>query len=132
MSNAKISIEKLTATYIKIRDKRSKLSTEFKTKDDELKSQQDRIKRALLEHCKEHDVESVRTAEGLFYRTIKKRFWTNDWESMHKFILDQQVPEFLDKRLNQSNVKQFLEDNPDLLPPGLNVDSEYAIAVRKK
>jgi|TARA_B100000902_G_scaffold394706_1_gene451583 hypothetical protein len=132
MSNAKISIEKLTATYIKIRDKRSKLATEFKTKDDELKSQQDRIKRALLEHCKEHDVESVRTAEGLFYRTIKKRFWTNDWESMHKFILDQQVPEFLDKRLNQSNVKQFLEDNPDLLPPGLNVDSEYAIAVRKK
>jgi len=132
MSNAKISIEKLTATYIKIRDKRSKLSTEIKTKDDELKSQQDRIKRALLEHCKEHDVESVRTAEGLFYRTIKKRFWTNDWESMHKFILDQQVPEFLDKRLNQSNVKQFLEDNPDLLPPGLNVDSEYAIAVRKK
>ena len=132
MSNAKISIEKLTATYIKIRDKRSKLATEFKTKEDELKSQQDRIKRALLEHCKEHDVESVRTAEGLFYRTIKKRFWTNDWESMHKFILDQQVPEFLDKRLNQSNVKQFLEDNPDLLPPGLNVDSEYAIAVRKK
>tara|TARA_B100001059_G_scaffold236421_1_gene286825 strand:+ start:7156 stop:7554 length:399 start_codon:yes stop_codon:yes gene_type:complete len=132
MSNAKISIEKLTATYIKIRDKRSKLATEFKTKDDELKSQQDRIKRALLEHCKEHDVESVRTAEGLFYRTIKKRFWTNDWESMHKFILDQQVPEFLDKRLNQSHVKQFLEDNPDLLPPGLNVDSEYAIAVRKK
>lgn len=132
MSNAKISIEKLTATYIKIRDKRSKLATEFKTKDDELKSQQDRIKRALLEHCKEHDVESVRTTEGLFYRTIKKRFWTNDWESMHKFILDQQVPEFLDKRLNQSNVKQFLEDNPDLLPPGLNVDSEYAIAVRKK
>lgn len=132
MSNAKISIEKLTATYIKIRDKRSKLAAEFKTKDDELKSQQDRIKRALLEHCKEHDVESVRTTEGLFYRTIKKRFWTNDWESMHKFILDQQVPEFLDKRLNQSNVKQFLEDNPDLLPPGLNVDSEYAIAVRKK
>ena len=132
MSDAKISIEKLTATYIKIRDKRSELSNKFKEKDDELKSQQDRIKRALLEHCKEHNVESVRTAEGLFYRTIKKRFWTNDWESMHKFILEHSVPEFLDKRLNQSNVKQFLEENPDVLPPGLNVDSEYAISVRKK
>jgi hypothetical protein len=51
---------------------------------------------------------------------------------MHKFILDHEVPEFLDKRLNQANLKQFLEENPDMLPPGLNVDSEYAISVRKK
>jgi hypothetical protein len=29
-------------------------------------------------------------------------------------------------------VKQFLEENPDVLPPGLNSDSEYAITVRKK
>jgi predicted metal-dependent phosphotriesterase family hydrolase len=95
-------------------------------------SSKDNRKNALLEHCKEHNVESVRTSEGLFYRSLKKRFWTSDWESMHKFILEHEVPEFLDKRLNQSNVKQFLEENPDLLPPGLNVDAEYAISVRKK
>jgi len=29
-------------------------------------------------------------------------------------------------------VRQFLEENPDLVPKGLNVDSEYAISVRKK
>ena len=63
---------------------------------------------------------------------MKKRFWTSDWESMHKFVLEHQVPEFLTKSLNQTNVQQFLEDNPDLLPPGLNVDSEYVISVRKK
>ena len=51
---------------------------------------------------------------------------------MYKFILDNEVPEFFDKRLNQSNVKQFLEENPDLVPMGLNVDSEYTLSVRKK
>lgn len=132
MSNKNIPVEKLTRTYIKIRDKRAELSAKFKEEDDALKDQQDRIKRALLDHCNEHNVESVRTTEGLFYRTVKKRYWTSDWESMHKFILEHEVPEFLDKRLNQTNVKQFLEENPDLLPPGLNVDSEYAISVRKK
>jgi len=29
-------------------------------------------------------------------------------------------------------MKQFLEENPDALPPGLNADSEYSITVRRK
>ena len=29
-------------------------------------------------------------------------------------------------------MKQFLEENPDLTPKGLNVDSEYVVTVRKK
>jgi len=51
---------------------------------------------------------------------------------MHEFILDNEVPELLDKRVNQSNMKQFLEENPDLVPKGLNVDSEYVVSVRRK
>ena len=41
---------------------------------------------------------------------------------MYKFVLKHEVPEFFEKRLNQTNVKQFLEENPDLQPAGLNVD----------
>jgi len=29
-------------------------------------------------------------------------------------------------------VRQFIEENPELIPSGLNVDSEYVISVRKK
>jgi hypothetical protein len=132
MTDEKISVEKLTRVYMKIRDKRAEISAAFKQEDEALKAQQDKVKRALLDYCKEHEVESVRTAAGLCYRSVKKRFWTSDWESMHKFVLEHQVPEFLTKSLNQTNVQQFLEENPDLMPPGLNVDSEYTISVRKK
>lgn len=132
MTDEKVSVEKLTRIYLKIRDKRSEISAAFKKEDDDLKDKQDRVKRALLDYCKEHNVESVRTESGLFYRSVKKKYWTSDWESMHKFIIEHQVPDFLTKSLNQTNVQQFLEENPDLLPPGLNVDSEYVISVRKK
>ena len=127
-----VSIDKLVKAYTKIRDKRSELTSKYKEEEGKLREQQDKVKLALLEYCKEHEVDSVRTASGLFYRTVKQRYWTSDWESMHKFIMDNEVPEFFEKRLNQTHVRQFIEENPDLIPAGLNVDSEYAISVRKK
>lgn len=127
-----VTAEKLTETYLKIRNKRSELSADFKEKDKVLVEQMDKVKKALLEYCNEHGLDSVKTPAGLFYRSVKTRYWTSDWESMYQFVLENEIPEFFDKRLNQASVKQFLEENPDLVPKGLNVDSEYAIAVRKK
>ena len=132
MGAKQIELEKLTKVYLKIKGRRDELSKQFKDEDGDLKEQQETIKRALLDHCKEHNVESVRTREGLFYRSVRTRYWTSDWESMYRFVHENGVPEFLEKRLKQGNVKQFLEENPECVPQGLNVDSEYAISVRKK
>jgi len=129
MSN--IPIERLTRAYLKIRTRRSELKAEFTEQDDELKLQQEKIKQALLKHCEDTGAESVRTSEGLFYRTVKQKYWTSDWESMGKFVVENNVPELFAKSLNQTNVKQFLEENPNKMPKGLNVDSEYVISVRK-
>ena len=125
-----VTAEKLTETYLKIRNKRSELSADFKEKDKVLVEQMDKVKKALLEYCNEHGLDSVKTPAGLFYRSVKTRYWTSDWESMYQFVLENEIPEFFDKRLNQASVKQFLEENPDLVPKGLNVDSEYAIEGR--
>ena len=127
-----ITAEKLTKAYIKIRDERAKLSAEYKEKDSVLSRQLERVKQGLLDYCNNHSVESVRTSEGLFYRSVKQKFWTNDWEKMHAFIMEHNVPELLEKRLNQTNLKQFLEENPESQPDCLNVDSEYSMSVRKK
>ena len=127
-----IPVERLVKVYIKMREKHAEMSKTFKEQEEALKDQMAKVKGALLEHCKEHNVESVRTAEGLFFRTLKQSYWTNDWESMGKFIVEHQVPELLEKRLHQGNIKQFLAEHPDLLPPGINVDSEYSVTVRRK
>ena len=114
MENGKLSAEKLTKIYLKIKAKRAELSAKFKEEDQELNAQLEQVKKALLEYCNDHGVDSVKTTEGLFYRSVKTRYWTSDWSAMYEFVLEHEVPEFFDKRLNQSNVKQFLEDNPDL------------------
>ena len=95
-----IPVEKLVGAYTKIREKRAIISAKFKEEDGSLAEQQDKIKRALLDYCKDQGVDSVRTATGLFYRTVKQRYWTSDWSSMHSFIMDHNLPDFFEKRLN--------------------------------
>jgi hypothetical protein len=126
-----MDIAKLTKTYVKIRDAKATLTAEYSAKEKKLDADMALVKAALLDYCKEQGVDSVRTSAGLVYRTVKTRYWTSDWESMHRFILDHELPEFFEKRLNQGAVKSYLEEHPEQMPPGLNVDSEFTITVRK-
>jgi hypothetical protein len=127
-----IPVEKLVKVYLKMNAALAEKKAAFDAEEKALKEQMATVKVFLLDYCKSQSVESVRTAEGLFYRGVTTRYWTSDWESMGKFVVENNAPDLLEKRLHQGNMKQFLEDHPDLLPPGLNVDSEYTITVRKK
>ena len=124
--------DKMTKAYIKIRNKRAELKAAFTKEDEGLAHQLDILKRALLSYCENNKVESVRTDEGLFFRSQRTKYWTSDWDAMHKFVVEHAVPELFDRRLNQTNMKQFLEENHELKPEGLKIDSEYVISVRKK
>lgn len=125
-------LTKMIRVYLKMKEKNDELTNAYKEQTKSLADQMAMVKGALLDYCKEHGVEGARTKEGLFYRTTTTNFWTNDWSAMHAFVLEHKVPDLLEKRLHQGNVKQFLEDNPDVLPPGLNTETKYQISIRRK
>jgi len=132
MSDTKPDLNKLVSVYLKIRDKKAEITGELNSKIEELDTKLKLISSALLEHCKEGNVESVRTEAGTFYRSTRTKYWTGDWEAMSKFIVKHDAVDLMEKRLHQGNMRTFLEENPELLPPGLNVDSEYTVTVRRK
>ena len=128
---ARPDLDQLTAVYLKIRDKRSELKREFEAQDDELEQQQQMLANQMLETCKEMNADSIRTPHGTIIRSVKSKYWTNDWDSMYRFIKDNDAFGLLEKRLHQTNMKDFLHENPDAMPMGLNVESEYSIVVRR-
>jgi hypothetical protein len=130
MSN--LNAEQLVSVYIKMRDKRQQLQREYDEADGKIKEQQDAVTQALLEICKEQGAEGLRTPAGSVFRTVKTRYWSNDWGSMKEFIKEHDAFELLEQRVHQTNMKNFLEEHPDLMPPGMNVDSRYSITVRRK
>ena len=126
------SLEKLVSVYIKIRDKKNEVVAKANEEEEVFNLKLRKIEELLLTHCADNSTESVRTESGTFYRSVRQKFWTSDWESMNKFILEHEAPDLLEKKIHQGNLKQFLEDNPELLPPGLNCDSKYTVTVRRK
>lgn len=130
-----IPTDKLVKTYIKIRDKRRAITADYEKADKELEDCLDTIEQELLEVCKSVGADSIRTEFGTFTRSVKKRYWTDDWFSFHEFVKEHEAygaMNLLEKRIAQTNMATFLEDNPDLHPPGLNVDSRYTVVVRRK
>jgi phage host-nuclease inhibitor protein Gam len=122
---------KLVSVYIKMRDAKDALTREYEAKINEVKEQMELVEQALLEICKETGQDGGKTAYGSFSRTVKTRYWTNDWGSMYSFIKEHDAIQLLEQRVHQGNMKQFLTENPGLLPQGLNTDSKYSITVRR-
>jgi hypothetical protein len=127
----KPSVDKLVSVFIKIRDARDAERREWEAREAEYNEQLDLIDAELLEICKDTNATSIKTKHGIAIRTVKTRYWTNDWEQFYKFMIENNAPELLEKRIQQTHMKQFLEENPDVLPAGLNVDSQYTITVRR-
>ena len=131
MSEDLVPLDKLAKIYRKLRSKIADLTQEYDTQVEVLKAQQEEIKNAMKDQMKAIGVTSVRTTEGTVVLSVKTRYSTQDWDEFKKFVIAHEAIELLEKRIAQTNMKQFLEENPGVVPPGLNSTSEYDISVRK-
>jgi hypothetical protein len=50
---------------------------------------------------------------------------------MYEFVKENDAYGLFEKRISQTNMKQFLEENPDKFPKGMLLDSAYKITVRR-
>jgi hypothetical protein len=127
-----IDVDRLAQIYIKMRDKRSALKQEFEKQDKEIQAQMDIIEVELLELCKQLNTNTLGTNHGTIVRSVKSRYWTNDWDSMYRFIKEHDAYGLLEKRIQQTHMKEFLAENPDVYPQGMNVENQYTVVVRRK
>jgi len=125
------TLDKMTEVYIKIRDRRDTLRRAHEAQDKELEDQMKVLAGEMLETCKQFNADSIKTPHGTIIRTVKSRYWTNDWDSMYQAIKEHDAFGLLEKRLHQTHMKEFLAENPNVLPAGLNVENEYTVTVRR-
>jgi len=132
MTTESHGVDSLVEAFIALRDEKREIERNVALRVAELDADMTVLTAAISDYCKEIGADSIRTAHGTVIRSVKKKYRTNDWASIYSFIKEHDAFELLTKSIHQSNMKEFLESNPDLHPAGLNVDAEYAITIRKK
>lgn len=129
MSDAKA--DKLTLVYIKMRDKRAELAKAYEAEDARIQEQMEMVEAELKNMCEEIGADSIKTEHGTVFRSVKTQYQVNDWDNMYKFVMEHNIPQVLFKRISTTNMKQFLDENPNLMPIGMNIDNKYTVTVRR-
>lgn len=127
-TSAEPSADQLAKVYVKIRDKRRELEKQAA----ELKEQETTLALEMLEICKAQGAQTIRTQYGTISRRTNKNYWTSDWDSFFKFVKEHDAFSVMFRRINSESMAQFLEENPDLLPPGLNADVTQTVVITKR
>lgn len=122
-----LPVDKLVRIYMKMRSAIQDLDAQIES----IKEQQQSVKNEIKDRMRGTGVKSLRTDHGTVSLMEKTRYYTNDWDSFKKFMVEHDALDLLEKRIAQSNMKLFLEENPGSIPPGLNSDTEFEISVRK-
>jgi hypothetical protein len=126
-----VPMDKLAKVYRRMQQRIQELTQAYENEVEQIKAQQDSVKIALKDQMLKLGVSSVRTDQGTVVLSTKTRYNTQDWDSFKEFIKEHDALDLLEKRIAQGNMATFLEDNPGLVPAGLNSMTEYAISVRK-
>lgn len=131
VADTTVTMDRLAKVYIKMRDKRAEIAREAEQKDAEIKAQQDEVADAMKEIIRTAGATGIKTNYGTVSLRTSTRFFVQDWDAMGRFIVEQDAPFLLEKRIAQRMMGEFLEKNPKLVPPGLNTMSEVSISVTK-
>jgi len=126
------SMDKLSASYILLRAEREQLKLVYEADDAVLNQAMTEIENQMLDVMNSTNATSISTDNATVIRTVRKRYNPSNWEAVYQMISKHEAFGLLEKRIHNGNMKDFLEQHPDEYPAGLNVDSRYAVTVRRK
>lgn len=126
-----MKIDRLVGAYINIRDDLNKLRAEFQEKEKEHKSAMKRVEAEILKLCHEQGVESFKTAHGTAFKKKKDFIKVENWDAALDYILTNDLKHMLTKSVQKTAAKEFMEENNNQLPPGLEYGAITEIGIRR-
>ena len=120
----------LVERYIQLRDHITAREAAHKAEIAKFKEAQARIEKHLLAHLNTTGASSVSTAHGTFFKAERSSATVADWALALDYIKSNDLWNMLDKRVNKTAVKEFLEEHGDL-PPGVDLRRELVVQIRR-
>ena len=125
------TLDRLAKVYLRMRSHIGDLTKAYESETEALKAKQHEVALAMKDIMQATGQKSAKTNHGTIILSTKTRYVAQDWDAMKRFIIDHDAVDLLEKRIAQKNMETFLQDNPGVVPPGLNTMTEVDVSVRK-
>lgn len=122
--------DSIIAAYIKVRDQVAKLEAQHKAAVAPYKEALAKLETAALELMAAAGVDSMKTAAGTAYQTVRTSVTVADRSAFMDYVKSTQAFDLLDVRPNKTAVEAFLQEHQDV-PPGVNVRRAVACNFRR-
>lgn len=127
-----VDINSALKVFNMIEDKRDRIRADYETKDRKLREVREEVELYLLEEMKRLNLTAFEVpGEGVANIRTKRRFGVADWGMFWTWVVQENHPDFLQKRLLDTAVQSYLETKGEL-PPAVNSEAKLVIAVTKR
>jgi hypothetical protein len=127
---ADLKDSQLVEMYVQLRDRRAQRKAAFENSDADDKARQEKIEGILLKRFEDSGLESIKTAAGTAYKSLRSSASIADWDTFLEYIKANDAWELLTKGCNKTSVVEFKQES-NSLPPGINWREEISIGVRR-
>lgn len=125
-----MTVDEAISAYLKLRIKKDSMDAATKQKTDAIKKIMTKLEHFLMEKADENGVDSFKTEHGTAFVKETDYASVEDWDKVVEFVTESQQFEFLTKKVNKVAVKEYIEENDGVLPPGMTYGIRKGMSVR--
>lgn len=127
---AQVNVDTVIAAYVKLRDRRAVLRKEYTEADEVFVAQMDKLEVFLLNKMQQDNMTQLGSEHGTAYQQTVIKGNCSDWPSFWQFLADTGRFDMMEKRVSIKAVQEYFEANGEL-PPGINVNPELKVVIRR-
>ena len=131
MTHLSPTVDDFVAQYVKLRDFIKKETDAFDERLKPYKAAMELIEGQLGQKMLDDGVESFKTEHGTAYKTTVLSVRTADKDAFTRYVIGSEAWGLVDMRPLKEGVKDFMEENGQSPPPGVDVTFVTNVRVRR-
>ena len=125
-----VRADELTAKYIALRDFKAKFKADYDARAERITSRMDEIEAEMMGFLNATGQDSAKTASGTFFKKTSTSSKVADRDVFLSFVIDNNAINFLENRVNNTAVTEYIEIHGSL-PPGVDVTRIVSVSVNR-
>lgn len=125
-----VKVDQVVQAYLKLREKRSDLKKAYDTEDGDLKTKMERLETWLMQQMQQTGATQLGSAHGTAYQQTVMKGNCSDWPSFWQWLADNGRFDMVEKRISVKTIQEHWQETGEM-PPGINVNPELRVIIRK-